>query len=280
MKTNKTQWQVHLPVRVRRFILEGKQAVSAGELAERFGISSATAGIYLNRAAALGLGTKIAPKEIAPLPRDLPKPSPEKQRVVSAVRDQLPFAELSVWSAQDLNEYAHNVITSRLVVVETRGKAAEAVKEALAAKGIKAVAYSAKSSAKAALELLEEPVLVVDREDGMGTTPDSGDRLLRNPTYEKIFVDAYFLSTRKKIGTPASEVAAALANVYAFKRALRLSLLMTVAKRRHVDKEFRSLFSELKKRHPEYPIPRAYSQKTRLTRRQAKFLADAIGGLV
>ncbi|MFH1200278.1 MAG: DUF6577 family protein [Candidatus Micrarchaeota archaeon] len=273
-KTDKVQ----LPDGIRKYILE-HDLITADQLAKDFEISNTTASTYLSRTITAGIATKIAPKTIIHAPRDLPELTAEKKRVLSVIREQMPFIEISIWSSQDLNKYAHNIIAKSLVVVEVGEKVGDAVKDTLQSKAIKAVLYTSKQDAKTALELPEKPVLVINRSDKTGTIQDARDPHLHNPTFEKIFVDAYFLSTRKNIGPPSSEIAASISNVFGFKHALQLSLLNAVAQRRHVEKEFHNLFYQLRIEHPDYPIPEAYAQKIPLTPSQAKHLKTAIGGI-
>ncbi|MFH1750771.1 MAG: DUF6577 family protein [Candidatus Micrarchaeota archaeon] len=269
--------KLHLPKEVREFIASS-EVTTARQLSKHFGFSEITAMNYLSRAKKLELGTRVAPKMLMKARHEYPEFSKEKKRVYDAIREDMPFVPLTIWSTFDLNKYAHNIIMRGVVFVETEGFAVEAVKDTLLSNGVKAISVKSKENFSNIFDLMETPVLVMGRKDKAGTNADKKDRYLSLPSFERIFIDVYFLNTRKNLSLPLSELGNILVNISAFGYSLNYSLLNWVAMRRNVLAEIETALYLFKKKSSRFAsIPEKFARKRQLSKKQLNFVMQMVG---
>ncbi len=264
-------------MKVRAFI-DSNALTTAKHLSRRFGFSELTAMNYLSRARKAGLGMKMAPKMLIKARHEYPEFSKAKKRVYDAIRKEMPFVPLTIWSTFDLNRYAHNLIMKGVVFVETDGFAVEAVKDVLLSKGVKAITARRRGDFSNVFDLMETPVLVIPRKDAAGTVADKKDEKLRLPSFERIIVDVYFLATRKNFPFPLSELGNIFENILAFGYSLNYSMFNWVATRRNVSAEMETALYLLKTKSDRFAlIPEKFARKRQLSQKRLNYVKQMVG---
>ncbi|MBI5225096.1 hypothetical protein HY989_04470 [Candidatus Micrarchaeota archaeon] len=269
--------KLHLPKEVREFIASS-DVITTKRLSRHFGFSEITAMNYLSRAKKLELGTRVAPKMLLRAKHEYPEFSKAKKRVYDAIRKDMPFTPITIWSTFDLNKYAHNIIMKGVIFVETEGFAVEAVKDELLSNGVKAISAKSKADFENIFDLMETPVLVMGRKDKAGTNADRKDKYLSLPSFERIFIDVYFLNTRKNLSLPLSELGNILENISAFGYSLNYSLLNWVAMRRNVQAEIETALYLFKKKSSRFAsIPEKFARKRQISKKRLNSVMQMVG---
>lgn len=265
-----------MPKEVAGFIAKGG-LVTNKQLSEKFGFSKITSANYLSRARKLGLAIQVAPNVIISAKQAFPGLTPTKKRILKAIRAQMPFLDVSIWSTFDLNKFAHNIIMRETIFIETVPWAAETLAETLNASGIKSAVLGRKRDINYLSSLMDVPVIVIKRKDTAGTFIDKADAHAHMPTYEKILVDLYFLITRRNFSLPISELGNIITNISMFNYSLNFSLLNWIALRRHVSDEMSRALHELKKKNRDLLIPEKYARNARLNVKKMSYIQELVG---
>jgi hypothetical protein len=125
---------------------------------------------------------------------------------------------------------------------------------------------------------METPVLVMGRKDKAGTNADKKDKNLHLPSFERIFVDVYFLNTRKNLSLPLSELGNILENISAFGYSLNYSLLNWIAMRRNVIAEIETALYLFKKKSSRFAsIPEKFARKRQLSKKRLNSVMQMVG---
>ena len=266
-------YRLNVPKKARNYLALTK-VVSIDKMSRDLRISKISAKNYLSRAEKLGLGVKAAQKILVQAKREMPEMTLEKKKTVSAIREGMPFMDLAIWSLQDLNKYAHNMVMKNIIFIEAQKDYAKPIQEVLWGKGFNASVLGHSPNIGYLLEILREPVLIIPRNDKSGTIKDSADAHLFISTFEKIIVDIYFLTTRRGLKYPLPELGTAMSNLFRFGYSLNFSLLNQVAMRRHVAEEIKSALYFLKNTHPSFFIPEKYALNRQPDEKRKGFIGE------
>ncbi len=179
------------------------------EVRREFDYAPATARAYLSRLARnylihrLARGYYATGKAVGGLDA-IP---PLVWEVNNAVRNELPFADVVIWSTESVTQFSPDVMTTKLIVIEGDEDALKNARSILLTSKKGGFSFIREEETAPLGEVMffsqAQPVLLVRRGERYGTrTVTKGDVRLTTATIEKMVVDVYVLSLKK--GFPMS----------------------------------------------------------------------------
>jgi hypothetical protein len=221
-----------------------REVVSVDDLASDLDVSRLTARNYLSRlvgmelARRIGLGLyKVGREEAVG-----PELNPEVSKLVDVLRERFPMADLVVWSLSMLSDYAHYAIGRDLMFVEAGRVISGSVRDFLLERGYHAVLNSEKRDYREYALYGERLVFVLEREERYGIEGST-------PTLERIWLDLYYLVTRKELSFPAGELGTIFVNMLR-RDGVNFNRLLRYAQRRGLRDELVVFLYRLRESYP------------------------------
>jgi len=188
--------------------IAAKEVVSVDDLVGDLGVSRLTAKNYLsrlvgmNRVRRIGRGLyQVSREETVGL-----ELNPEVSKLLDLLRSRFPIADFAVWSLSMLADYSHYAIGRDLIFVETAPVISASVRDFLLENGYHSVLNPGKRDFQEYAQYSEKFVFVLERKERYGV-----EGVL--PTPERVWLDLYYLITRKELSFSAGELGIIFVNM-------------------------------------------------------------------
>jgi hypothetical protein len=178
-----------------------REYVSLDDIVDELNVSRITAKNYLSRLESLdtvkrvgrGLyqvgGGKTAEVEI----------NPRVKKLTETLRDRFQFADLVTWSLSMLSDYSHYAIGKDLMFVETGKNLSGSIRDYLLDKGYNPILSPDKRDFREYASYPGELVFILERSERYAVRGYT-------PSPEKVWVDTYYLVTRKNLSFSPGEL--------------------------------------------------------------------------
>ncbi|GEM_PF-5719696 len=256
----------------------GPTLFSVSSLAAELGVSKIAAANYLSRLNRLGAVERVskgfysAGARFEPLPLAFDK---KEARVRHLIKKAMPFARFVVWSTRRLSAFYHNVPRRYFYFVETEPETAEGIAELLRENNFPSVVLGNRVAGETARELVLEPVFVLKTRSFLGV---NGGKGRQEASLERILVELYFLFSRNKLGYSLEELGRIFYNISG-RVNLRFSLVVNLARRKKIEKEWRSILWRAGQLDSSLKVPQKYAVNENLSdfqeRNVQKFIVDS-----
>jgi DNA-binding MarR family transcriptional regulator len=196
-----------VPSRVIEYISK-RNSLSLDDLVDDLKVSKITSKNYLSRLESMNMvkrvgrglyqvgGGKTAEVEL----------NPRVQKLAETLRNRYQFADLAIWSLSMLSDYSHYAIGKDLMFVETDETTSESVKDYLRENGYNPILKPEKKDYREYTSMPGELVFILER----------GERYEvkgQTPSPEKVWLDVYYLVTRKGLSFSPGELGVIFANM-------------------------------------------------------------------
>jgi hypothetical protein len=232
-----------VPNRVLDYISK-RDFVSLDDLMDDLNVSRITAKNYLSRLESLDMvkrvgrglyqvgGGKTAEVEL----------NPGVLKLTQTLKDRFQFADLVVWSLSMLSDYSHYAIGRDLMFVEADISLSGSIRDYLQEKGYYPILNPEKRDYREYTNYPAEPVFILER----------GERYAvkgYTPSPEKVWVDVYYLVTRKGLSFSPGELGIIFANMLRGE-GMNFNRLRRYAQRRGVGNEVIVFLCGLRRVYP------------------------------
>ena len=223
-----------VPERISRFVLK-EPSMTVDALASRAAISRTSAGNYLSRMKRAGLVEREGPGSYRPARRkaDTIRPPPAIGSLLAMLSKAFPDLDPVVWWTSLASPYLQNAALRELVVFDIPQPRALAIAEFLRDRDKLVFVDPTPDELSAFAWSGLGPVFIFARNEREATEVHAG---LRVATLERVWLDLYFLVTRKRLPFPLGELGGFLANALR-EGAISVSRLMRYAERRGLREE-------------------------------------------
>jgi len=195
---------IRVPEKAVRWASAQSVEFGPGEMAAALGISRRSALQYLSRMETNAVISKLMRGRYVSA---LPKPSRKAQKIARILAREMPLTRVVVWGTDSLVPYSHYIPPRPVFFVETAADDASSARDVLRENGYRVIADPTVNEFRSSTELGVE-VFVRSARSLWGTIP--WEKNVSLAIVEKMFVDLYFLVTRKGFPLPKTEVAKAL----------------------------------------------------------------------
>ncbi|KON30186.1 hypothetical protein AC482_04490 [miscellaneous Crenarchaeota group-15 archaeon DG-45] len=232
-----------VPDRVLQYV-SGREIVSIDDLVSGLGISRLTAKNYLSRLVGMELARRIGRGlyQVGGEEAVGVELNPALSGLVDALRERFPMADFVVWSLSMLADYAHYALGRDLFFVEADRLISASVRDFLLEKGYHAVLKPDKRNFREYTFYSEKPVFVLEREEKYGV----GGFV---PTPERIWLDLYYLITRRELSFSAGELGTIFMNMLR-REGVNFNRLLRYAQRRRLRDEMIVFLCSLRESYP------------------------------
>ena len=200
-----------VPQRVIEYITR-REVVSIEEIVRDLGVSRTTAKNYLSRLAKMDIVKRIGRGlyQIGGGQMPTVKLPSHLLDIARYLRQRFPMVQFTIWSINMLADYAHYAVGRDLIILETAKMLSPSMRDALIEKGYDVILNPTKKDFREYTYRREKTIFILERKERYGLFGD-GDLLI--PTLERIWLDIYYLITRKELSFSPGELGRIFANI-------------------------------------------------------------------
>lgn len=228
------------------------ETISIEEIMQDLNVSRITAKNYLSRLVKMGtikrIGRGLYRKGEGSTA--IVKPSPELSQIAYYLRQRFPMAQFVIWSINMLAEYAHYAVSRDLIVIETNKILSPSIRDVLIEQGYHAILNPEKKDFQEYAHYPNKTIYILERSEKYGLIEIEN---LLIPTPERIWIDIYYLTTRKELSFSPAELGRIFANMLR-REGINFHRLLRYAQRRNIRDEIIILLYNLKQ-HTKLAIP-------------------------
>jgi DNA-binding Lrp family transcriptional regulator len=234
---------VSAPQKVVEYVSK-RETISIEEMMQDLNVSRTTAKNYLSRLVKMGVVKRIG--------RGLyirgggstaiVKLSPELSQIAYYLRQHFPMAQFVIWSINMLAEYAHYAVSRDLIVIETSKILSPSIRDALIEQGYHAILNPEKKDFQDYTYYPNKTIYLLERSEKYGLIEIEN---LLIPAPERIWIDIYYLTTRKELSFSPAELGRIFANMLR-REGINFHRLLRCAQRRNIRDEIIILLYNLK----------------------------------
>jgi DNA-binding Lrp family transcriptional regulator len=221
-----------------------RETISIEEMMQDLNVSRTTAKNYLSRLVKMGVVKRIGRGlyKRGGGSTAIVKPSPELSQIANYLRQRFPMAQFVIWSINMLAEYAHYAVSRDLIVIETDKILSPSIRDALIEQGYHAILNPEKKDFQDYAYYPNKILYLLERSEKYGLIEIEN---LLIPTPERIWIDIYYLTTRKKLSFSPAELGRIFANMLG-REGINFHRLLRYAQRRNIRDEIIILLYNLK----------------------------------
>lgn len=226
--------QSYVPQKIIDYVMK-RETITLEDLIQNFNVSRTTARNYLSRLAGMDAAKRVGRGiyQVGKGTTATSKLSPELSRLANDLSGSFPMARFVIWSINMLADYAHYAIGRDLIVIETDKMLSASIRDALIQKGYHATVSPSKRDFQEYAYYGEKSVFVLERKETYGLSKLDE---IAVPTPERIWLDIYYMITRKELSFPPSELGLMFANMLR-KEGVNFNRLLRYARRRNLRDE-------------------------------------------
>jgi Mn-dependent DtxR family transcriptional regulator len=233
-----------VPARVIEYISK-RNSLSLEDLANDLNVSRITAKNYLSRLENMNTVKRVGRGlyQVGSGKTVKAELNPKVYKLAETLRNRYQFADLVIWSLSMLSDYSHYAIAKDLMFVETDETTSESIKDYLKENGYNPTLKPEKKDYRDYTSIPGEPVFILER----GERYEVKDL---TPSPEKVWLDIYYLITRKDLSFSPGELGVIFANMLRGE-GVNFNRLRRYAHRRGVGNEVTIYLCELRKLLPD-----------------------------
>lgn len=236
-------YESSVPQKVLAYVME-RDIVSVEDLVRDLTVSHVTARNYLSRLAQMGAIKSIG-RGVYQLGKGetaTVRLSPELSRLAQEIRERFPMATFAVWSLNMLADYAHYTMGRDIIFIETSKMLSASFRDALVAKGYRTILLPENREFREYAYYGERVLFILERKELYGLAWFEGNLI---PTPERIWVDIFYLITRKHLAFDLVELGLIFANMIN-KEGINFDRLLRYSGRRGLFREVLFFLYEVK----------------------------------
>jgi hypothetical protein len=241
-----------VPEKVIKYI-QGVDCVTIEDVMDKFGISRISSKNYLSRLSREGMISRTNTGTYVVVPKEKPQIeiSSELQRIAESIEERLFDVEFVLWGTEFLAPYSHYALGKEITFIDSRKISLSKIRDILLSKNYQVIIEPSKEDFQKLFLYFEKPILLFAREEMYATQQMNS---LRIPTFERIFVDLYFLITRRDFPFPPDELGRILYNFLEVNE-LKYTTMFRYASRRGIRDEIVILLFSFYREYEDLGIP-------------------------
>ncbi len=236
--------EVPVPQKVVEYVTR-HEIVSVGEMVQDLNVSRTTAKNYLSRLAKMDIVKRIGRGlyQVGKGPTATVRLSPELTQIANHLRQRFPMAQFAIWSINMLADYAHYAIGRDLIVLETGKMLSPSIRDALIEQGYRAILNPENKDFREYAYYSDKTIFILERSEKYGLF--EAENLLI-PTPERIWLDIYYLITRKELSFSPGELGRIFANMLR-REGINFNRFLRYAQRRNIRNEMIIFLYDIKR---------------------------------
>ena len=221
------------------------ETISVEEVMQDLNVSRITAKNYLSRLAKMDILKRIGRGlyQVGKGATATVRLPPELSLIAQETRERFPMAQFTIWSINMLADYAHYAVGRDLIVLETDKILSASIRDALLEKRYRAILNPEKRDFREYAYSGEKTIFILERNEKYGLF--AIDEILI-PTPERVWLDIYYLVTRKELSFSPSELGLIFANMLR-KEGVNFNRFLRYAQRRNLRDEMIIFLFSLKR---------------------------------
>jgi hypothetical protein len=240
-----------VPQKFTTHVLE-RESVTVGELVRELDLKELTVRNYLSRMKREGLLVRVGRGRytVDRGVRQAPDVPDALERILHMISREFPQLNPVAWSSSMISDFTHNVPGRDLYVIDTPRNAVERLAHYLTARDVLVFKDPGPDSLDAFAWSNLEAVFLFGKGETTASVPLDDYRLA---TVDRIWVDLYFLSTRRGLSFPLAELGVVLMNAYR-SGVISVDRMLMYSSRRGLRPEVLVILYELGKVDPDLGI--------------------------
>jgi hypothetical protein len=211
------------------------KTISLEEVMQDLNVSRTTAKNYLSRLTKTNIVKRIGRGlyQLGEGATATVKLTPELSQIAQTIKKRFPMAQFAIWSTNMLADYAHYAIGRDLIVLETDKILSASIRDALRERGYRVVLNPEKRDFREYAYSGEKALFILERNEKYGLLQD--DKALV-PTPERIWLDIYYLITRKELSFSPGELGLIFSSIVR-REGINFNRFLRYAQRRNIRDE-------------------------------------------
>lgn len=236
--------EVPVPQKVVEYVSR-HETISIEEMMQDLDVSRTTAKNYLSRLVKMGVIKRIGRGlyKVGKGSTVTVRLSPELLHIANHLRQRFPMAQFTIWSINMLAEYAHYAVGRDLIVIETNKILSPSIRDVLMEQGYHAILNPESKDFREYAYYRDKTIYIMERSEKYGLL--EAENLLI-PTPERIWIDIYYLITRKELSFSPAELGRIFANML-HREGINFNRLLRYAQRRNIRDEMIIFLCDLKR---------------------------------
>jgi DNA-binding Lrp family transcriptional regulator len=210
-------------------------AISVEEIMQDLNVSRTTAKNYLSRLAKMDVIKRIGKGlyQVGKGTTATVRLSDELSSIAQYIKKRFPMSKFVIWSINMLADYAHYAIGRDLIVLETDRILSPSIRDALIERRYHAILNPENRDFREYAYYNEKTIFILERSEKYGLFENQD---VYTPTPERIWLDIYYLITRKELSFLPGELGLIFANMLR-KEGVNFNRLLRYAQRRNLRDE-------------------------------------------
>lgn len=226
--------ELPVPQKVVEYVTR-HETISVEEVMQDLGVSRITAKNYLSRLARMDIIKRVGRGlyQVGKGATATIRLSPELSLLAHDIRERFPMAQFTIWSVNMLADYAHYAVGRDLIVLETERTLSASIRDALIKKGYRTILIPEKRDFREYAYSSEKTIFILERSEKYGLFEIDG---ILVPTPERVWLDLYYLITRKELSFSPGELGLIFANMLR-REGVNFNRFLRYAQRRNIRDE-------------------------------------------
>lgn len=236
--------EVPVPQKVVEYVLR-HETNSIEEMMQDLDVSRTTAKNYLSRLVKMDVIKRIGRGlyKVGKGPTATVRLSQELLHIASHLRQRFIMAQFTIWSINMLADYAHYAVGRDLIVIETSKMLSPSIRDALMEQGYHAILNPESKDFREYVYYRNKTICVLERSEKYGLL-EAENCLI--PTPERIWIDIYYLITRKELSFSPAELGRIFTGML-HGEGINFNRLLRYAQRRNIRDEMIIFLYDLKR---------------------------------
>jgi len=221
------------------------ETISVEEMMQGLNVSRTTAKNYLSRLAKMNTVKRIGRGlyQVGKGPTATVGLSPELSLIAKYLKQRFPMAQFTLWSINMLADYTHYAVARDLIILETDKMLSPSLRDALIERGYRVILNPENKDFRDYAYYSDTAIFILERNEKYGLL-EVKDIFI--PTPERIWLDIYYLITRKELSFSPGELGRVFANMLS-KEGVNFNRLLRYAQRRNIKDEIIIFLYDLKR---------------------------------
>lgn len=200
-----------VPQKVAEYVTK-HETISVEEVMQGLDVSRTTAKNYLSRLAKMDIVKRIGRGlyQVGKGATATIRLTPELSTLANDTRKRFPMAQFTIWSVNMLADYAHYAVSRDLIILETDKTLSASIRDALTERGYRTILNPEKRDFREYAYSSEKTIFILERSEKYGLFEIDG---ILTPTPERVWLDIYYLITRKELSFSPGELGLIFANI-------------------------------------------------------------------
>ena len=240
-----------VPEKVRDYVLT-RECVTVEDLTEAFGISRISSKNYLSRLSSEKVIRRVsrgayAREEAKQIDIKL---SPKILGIIDVIEKRLFDVDFVIWGTELLAPYSHYALGRDVIFIECKKSSIEKIRDTLLTNRYQVISKLSRDYFIEIYQSSAEPIILQPRKEKYATLKRDRYRI---PTFERIFVDLYYMIAKYELPLPPDEYGRILYN-FLEEIGLNLSVTFRYASRRGIRDEIVILLFKFSKTYKNLKI--------------------------